>query len=425
MLRRIKYDAPFFLFYLVDKLNLFVPKPDHMINHILLIFYIAFLFIAISLKGQSELSKLDKYFLKKMQKTNIIGIQVGFLTAANEAWIRSYGIKDNESGKEVNDSTLFMIASCSKPVTALALMKLAEQGRIKLDENINFYLPFEVKNPFYPEDQISVRMLLSHTSSLNDNWDIMEPLYTIEEGGDSPIQLADYMKDYYTPEGWYYDSTLNFFKAKPGTYWSYCNMGYTLAGYIIEEVSGMSFSEYMNKEIFTPLGMNNSYWFLKEIPHKNIARPHELPPKNSVDSAIKMLPHYGYPDFPDGQLRTTTYDYSRFLSVFLNEGMIDGNRFLNKETIDEFLKVQFPEVNKWQAVAWNYNEFESKLYYLFMPRLPSHTGGDPGVATVVSFDPEKKVGAIVFVNSPPNTFKGGKIFYLDMVKRLLKEAAKK
>ncbi len=87
--------------------------------------------------------------------------------------------------------------------------------------------------------------------------------------------------------------------------------------------------------------------------------------------------------------------------------------------MEEFLRIQYPDVAKHQAIAWNYNEFESFLYYLLMPRLPSHTGADPGVATVVSFDPEKRSAGIIFSNSPTITFRGQKIFYQEMMKKLL------
>ena len=357
-----------------------------------------------------------------MQKAQIVGMQAAFIKDGDLQWSGSYGLRNYLTKEPVNDSTVFMIASTSKPVTALALLKLYDQNLIGLDDNINDYLPFKISNPNFPEEIITIRMLLSHTASLKDNWDVLDPLYTVDQGGDSPIELEEFIKDYFLPKGKYYDMERNFFKKEPGKYWEYCNMGYVIIGYIIEQVSGKSFSEFMKDEIFSPLHMKNSYWFLKDITHDNIARPHELPDKKSKHSEPKVLKNYGYPDFPDGQLRTTVSDYAQILKVILNDGQVDGTPFLEKNTVDEFLSIQFPDVNKWQAIAWNYNEFENWLYYLFMPHLPSHTGGDPGVATVVSFDPKTRTGAIVFLNSPPNTFKGGKIFYLDMVKKLLKEA---
>jgi CubicO group peptidase (beta-lactamase class C family) len=86
-------------------------------------------------------------------------------------------------------------------------------------------------------------------------------------------------------------------------------MGYATLGLIIEKVSGEEFSVFMREEVFGFLGMNNSYWFLRDIPHNNIACPHVLPGKKSTSNEVKILPHYGYPDFLDGQLRTTTGEY--------------------------------------------------------------------------------------------------------------------
>jgi hypothetical protein len=81
-------------------------------------------------------------------------------------------------------------------------------------------------------------------------------------------------------------------------------------------------------------------------------------------------------------------------------------------------------VAKWRAISWSYNEFENFIYNMIMPRVPSHTGLDPGTNTVVSFNPETKTGVLVFSNSPTTTFRCEKIIYLDMVKRLFKEAEK-
>jgi CubicO group peptidase (beta-lactamase class C family) len=147
-----------------------------------------------------------------------------------------------------------------------------------------------------------------------------------------------------------------------------------------------------------------------------------MPNKNNQLNQPKILPHYGYPDYPDGQIRTTTADYAKFIEVLLNNGAVGGKQFIKQDIIEEFLKIQYPEVAKYQALSWNYNEFDNWIYYLLMPRLPSHTGVDPGVATVVSFDPESGIGAIIFANALPQKFIQRKIFYQEMMKKLLKEA---
>lgn len=202
------------------------------------------------------------------------GIQVAFISNGELSWVGSYGMKNDSTKEKVNDSTLFMIASCSKPVTALGLMKLYDSEVISLDDDINKYLPFKVVNPNFPEKAITIRMILTHTSSLSDNTDLLNSLYTFHSGGDSPISLEQFIRGYFLPEGTYYNREKNFSSVAPGTSKSYCNAGYALAGYLIECITRKTFSNYVQQEIFKPLNMDESYWYLKDISHTNISTPH-------------------------------------------------------------------------------------------------------------------------------------------------------
>jgi CubicO group peptidase (beta-lactamase class C family) len=170
---------------------------------------------------------------------------------------------------EVNDSTLFMMASCSKPVTVLGIMKLYGQGKMGLDDAIN---------------------------------------------------------DYSTEGGMYYFIEDNFADEKPGSNFSYYNMSYSLLGLLIEHLSGKSFSHYMQENIFPPLRMHNSYWFLREIAHYNIAHAHIILPEEEP----QVLNHYGYPSFPDGQLRTTASDYAQVSESCSIPGIFLQKSFLKK-----------------------------------------------------------------------------------------------
>jgi CubicO group peptidase (beta-lactamase class C family) len=368
---------------------------------------------------------LDDYFTRNIERTGIIGLQAACIGNGELVWFGGYGLKELDSDTKINDSTLFMIASCSKPVTALGIMKLYDKGMIDLDDDINSYLSFTISNPYFPDKEITFKMLLTHTSSLRDNWDVLWPLYTLPEGGDSPLVLRQFVKDYFTKPGAYYNVKNNFANESPGSQYKYCNMGFSLLGVLIEEISGKSFSQYMREEIFLPLQMRNSYWFLKEIQHTNLAHPHRTIPNKNPE----ILNHYGYPSYPDGQLRTTASDYANILKLMINNGKVNGQRFISKNIRDQFLEIQFPKVAKHQAIAWSYNEFSSFLYYLMIPgdlfrrRLPSHSGADPGVETAVTFDPKRKTGAIIFINSPTLTFKDARIYY-KMMKKLLKEGKK-
>lgn len=372
--------------------------------------------------SQREDVELNDYIENKIAKTNFVGLQAGYVGASGTIWSNSFGAQNYNTKEKVNDNTLFMIASCSKPVTALAILKLANENKIDLDDDINTFLPFKLVNPNFPDESITYRMLLTHTATIIDNWEVLGPLYTIEEGGDSPILIPEIIEKYFNPEGVFYSTEMNFVKEKPGTHWRYSNMGYTLLGYLIEQISGKNFSEYMQNEIFEPLHMNESFWYLNEIPHSNIANPHEVPHKNSEFKETQVMNHFGYADVPAGQLRTSVNDYLKFVQLLLNDGKVDGKQFISKPMIDLMFEIQYPGVNKYQAIAWNYNEFDNKLYYLLMPRLASHTGSDPGVSAVVSIDRENRIGVMAILNSPPSNFKEEKIFNLDIVKKLIESA---
>jgi CubicO group peptidase (beta-lactamase class C family) len=377
--------------------------------------------LTLSTCTDSSLENIDDYFSQKFKDSGFTGLQAASIKDGEISWSGNFGFKNINTDDAINDSTVFMIASCSKPVTALGIMKLYDQGRIGLDDDINDYLPYTISNPNHPDKVITVRMLLTHTSSLMDNWDILTPLYTLNSGGgDSPIPLEQFVKSYFIPEGKHYDPERNFADYEPGGNIAYCNMGYAIAGVLIEKITGNPFPVFMKEEVFTPLGMYNTYWLLADIPHGNIARPHEIKENEKGETQCEVLVNYGYPDYPDGQIRTTVRDYAEILKLMLNKGRVNGKVFVREETIEEMLRIQYPKVAEYQAVSWNYNEFDHWLYYLLNPRFPAHTGVDPGVATVTCFDPDKKSGAIIFLNnSAPSSFGTMKLFYMDMINRLM------
>ena len=104
-------------------------------------------------------------------------------------YFKSFGYADIENKEEINEDTIFQIASISKTITGTAAMQLYEKGKLDLDQDINTYLPFKIINPYHPGVPITARMLLTHTSSILDNWDVIDPLYTIGLGGGAPSSL--------------------------------------------------------------------------------------------------------------------------------------------------------------------------------------------------------------------------------------------
>ena len=359
-------------------------------------------------------AEIDAYLQDRMDSAGIPGMAVGVIRSGDLAYTGYFGYADIESERPVSSDTRFMIASVSKTVTSAALMLLESRGQIDIDRSISDYLPFEVSHPRQGERVITARMLLTHTSGIVDNWDVLDALYTIADGGgDSNVGLERLIRGYVLPGGEYYSATANFASGAPGTIHSYSNIGFAMIGYLVEVVSGMPFDQFCENELFEPLGMTSTSWFLEGLDPLTIATPYAFD-----GDTPSPLPHYGYATYPDGQLRTTIEDYARFLQVFLRHEV----DVLSRSTVDEILRIQDEDTHRWQAIAWNYDETESFLVNLHLPHRPAHSGGDPGVATFTMIDPVTGGGFIVFTNGMADGIGAIKSFYLDIMKRLALEA---
>ena len=342
-------------------------------------------------------SSLEK-FHEQMKLAQVVGYQALVVKDGHIRIHTSRGLRKSQQPDRVNDSTLFVIASLSKPIIALGVMKLVESGLLNLDEPISPYLPFTLSHPRFPNRPITLRMLLAHTSSIQDNWEVLNQLYR----PDTPIQyelnLETFLRKYFLELGTYYAEN-NFHATEPGKYFDYSNVGYMVLGYVIECITQKKLKDYCKEEIFEPLGMKDTYWNRLEIPHQNMASSHII----EEDKHIAM-PHFGYPSYPEGQIRTTVSDYVKFILMFLHDGKVNGKEFVKPSTLKEFLRVQYPEQSPWQAIAWNLNEFGDEAFYQHIPHVPAHTGLDPGASTAVMFDSEIRGAVLIFTNTQPNSF---------------------
>lgn len=333
---------------------------------------------------------IDSFITATMDTFHIPGLSACIVRDGEIIWKDAYGYADIDNNRQVTDSTLFKLASVSKPFTATALMQLWENGLFDLDEDINNHLPFSVRNPYHPDDSITFRMLLTHTSSIIDNWSILTPLITW--GGDSPIPLDSFLTNYLVPGGVYYTDA-NYSSAAPSTAWHYTNVGATLIGYLVETISNMPFAQYCQDSIFNPLGMNEASWFLSNLDTNHIALPYYF-----SGGSYHSYGHYGMVWYPAGQLRTSAVQVARLLIAFMQKGQIDGTKILDSATVDLMTTVQFPNLNDEQALFWfivprTITDFGA---YNFC----GHGGSSYGVRTRMDYtlDTYKHVGVVVLTN---------------------------
>jgi CubicO group peptidase (beta-lactamase class C family) len=321
-------------------------------------------------------------------------------------WEGYFGTYDGEH--PVSEDTLFMIASVSKTMIATAIMQLWEQGRFDLDDDINDYLDFDVRNPSHPEEKITFRHLMTHRSSITDRYPFYLETYTLDSGGgDSPWDMGEFLEEYLVHDGQFY-STENYLDVPPGDSFEYTNYGATLLAHLVEVLSGDSFSAYCQDRIFDPLGMEHSYSHLADIPSSEmeIASPFE----NGT-----ALPHYGYPDYPAGSLRTTIRDLARFASFYL-EPPSNGGVVLQPETVE----LMFGKYGE----STDFGEDQMGLIWVHMDWLffsaIGHTGFDPGVDTTMFLYPDEGFATITFLNAHPSGSKGPYLSW-EILRRLYEE----
>ncbi len=224
------------------------------------------------------------------------------------------------------------------------------------------------------------------------------------------MSIGDFVKKLLSSDGeWYAKS--NYLNAKPGSIHEYSNVGATLAAYILEEATGESFDDYTTKHILEPLEMSSSGWAFNDIDLK----------KHSVLylNPNTPLPKYSLITYPDGGLLTNVIDLSRYLTELI-KGQSGEGTLLKKESYSEVFSQQltsqhFPGRDKeddYNNESKYNDEYNSGIFMGFTPTgYIGHTGGDPGIAAYMFFNPETKIGRILMINTSVINSEGITQFY--------------
>jgi len=327
-------------------------------------------------------ASLDSLIRYKMAENHIPGLASIALKDGRIVWNQSYGYAVLEDSIPVADSTFFYLASISKTSVAIALMQVWEQLSFSLDDDVGTHLGFPVRNPYYPDSVISIRMCMTHMSSINDNWDILDPL-NIQ--GDSPIPLGEFLEDYLVPGGIYYSQD-NYNPWPPATQDDYCNIGAAICGYIVELLAD-SFPIWCHDSVFVPLSMNETAWFLSQLDTNNIAMPYHW-------DGVTYIPygHVGKPYYPCGTLRTSSRQLSRLLTAFMQYGVIDDTvRVLDSTTVALMTTSQYPILNPEQGLFWYKKYLDGRWIW-------GHQGWSDGIRGRIAFDWNNNTGAVVLTN---------------------------
>jgi CubicO group peptidase (beta-lactamase class C family) len=253
---------------------------------------------------------LDGFVPLQLQQDDIAGATISIVKDGKLLFAKGYGYGDVEKKHPVvADTTLFRPGSISKLFTWTAVMQLAEQGKVDLDRDVNAYLDFKIPEAF--GKPITVKNLLTHTPGFEE---VIKDLFVDPS---KHVNLGQYLKTH-IPRRIY----------PPGTVSAYSNYGAGLAGYIVERVSGRPFNQYVDENIFKPLGMTHST-FEQPLPNSLAAQM-----SNGYRSASDgPKPFEAVGPGPAGALTSTATDMARFMTAHLQGGQYAGARILRPETV--------------------------------------------------------------------------------------------
>ncbi len=305
--------------------------------------------VLLSGMGHAAAGKLDAELADIVNDTQrpLSGLSVLAVRDGEVVYQQQFGFR--RLGAPVTPQTMFRIASISKMMTTFGLMKLVEQGKLSLDADVGGYLGFTLRNPHYPSRAITLRHLLSHTSTLRD-----------DAGYSWPSGTA--LRDVLVPEGkmWARDG-------EPGQYFTYANLNWAVIGTIMERVTGERFDRLMKRLLLAPMGLHGGYnpseFSAQEVDdtatlYRRRTRDTEI--WDSKGPWIAQVDDFGVaapmhppgiekyvvganatPFSPTGGLRMSAPDLGKVMLMLINHGRYEGRQILKPESLATMFSEQW------------------------------------------------------------------------------------
>ena len=272
----------------------------------------------------SNIEQTDNELRQVMTKNSAVGLSVVAVKDGKVIYNKSLGYKDLENKIQMEDSDVLRIASISKSFTAIGILQLVEQGKLDLDTDVSEIMGFNIRNPKYPQTPITVRMLLSHISSMSDS----NGYFTLNKlNPDSSSTWQKAWNDY-----------------APGSKYQYCNLGYNTLGAILEKVSGERFDKYILNHIIKPLNLYASYnvadldpsKFIKLYKYNSDGTFTQSDAYSSLEKDLEnYIPGYSTPLFsPTGGMKISTLDLAKVMMMHMNKGTLNNVKILEESSCD-------------------------------------------------------------------------------------------
>jgi CubicO group peptidase (beta-lactamase class C family) len=336
-----------------------------------------------------DFASLDAFVPDVMREAKTPGLSISIVSENRIVYARGFGFRDISSGLVATPRTLYGIGSVTKSFTALAIMQLADEGRIALDDPVEKYVPAVPKSL---GESPTVHHLLSHSSGL-PALGYAEAFMSGGSGSDqfslplnTPEDVIAFMKD---AEDWAV--------SKPGMRFFYLNEGYVLLGYIISKVVGKSYEEYVRERILLPLGMTRTYFSKADV-----EREEDRATPYIIDREGKHIPSsFPYGVNADGGLVSNVIDLSNYVRMCIDHGALDGKALVSKK--------MFEAMEQPHIVMSYEQDFGTEFYGygwgitpdFYGSTLVGHAGSVGVHEAYVGYIPEKRIG-VAFQANPSN-----------------------
>lgn len=350
---------------------------------LLLVFSSFYLLSLMPLTGYCQPEKAEAGIRSIMEESKVVGLSVAVVKNNKIVYTYSFGLKNLENNTPLTNDCLFRIASISKSFSATSVMQLTEAGKLSLDDDASKLMGFKIRNPKFPETIITLRMLMSHLSSINDS----QGYFTLDSI--NPDKSANWAKCYNNYE--------------PGKGYEYCNLNYNMVGTIIEKFSGERFDQYVKHHILDPLHLYGGYCVdsldksrLAPIYEYNIDSakflhsPNAYAPRSAEIASYVM--GYSTPIFsPTGGMKISATDLARYMLMHSNMGKHKGKRIISKNSARQ-MQSKLSDDEGYGLALWQTDKLiPGKM-------MKGHTGSAYGLYSAMFFQPEEKFGIVVISN---------------------------
>ncbi|OKL40142.1 serine hydrolase domain-containing protein [Pontibacter flavimaris] len=367
--------------------------------------------------GQTQQELTEK--LAQISKTaSFNGFGVALVNDNEVLYQNGFGVSNIKTSARYTENTVQNIASVSKTVIGLAMLKAQELGKLNLDDPVNKYLPFNVFNPEYPEVPITIRHLVTHTSSIVDTEayltrnvvlrDTINLVHNLSidisptkfNPPSTKTSLEGFLKNLLGTGGEWYSKEA-FSERKPGSIYEYSNVGASLAALVLEKAVGTTYDAFTTQHILSPLKMNSSGWSFEAIDFSNYSPTYQ--------DKQTPYPYYSLIGYPDGGLLTTSSDMGKYI-LELMKGYYGKGTLLSEQSYKEYFTPQLTAENFINRSASEYSDEYNMGITMGFGSTGNfgHTGGDPGMFSVIWFHKDEKMGRYFIVNTDWDSNLSGK-----------------